>query len=94
MQNRNRAELHIADHLLDRRVAAWQNWKQLVVAFVRLALKTQEEVFGHPLVCTCVASRTESTSLTQKVLEFSTDSSTEKETDKWHHRADTLRLEE
>ena len=39
MQNRNRAELHIADPLLERIIAAWRNWKRLVVALVLLAFK-------------------------------------------------------
>ena len=39
MQSRNKTELHIADHLLDGILAVWQNWKQLVVALVRLAFK-------------------------------------------------------
>ena len=38
-ESHNRIELHMADHLLDRILAAWQNWKQLVVTLVRLAFK-------------------------------------------------------
>ena len=39
MPNRNRAESHIADRFLERIIITWQNWKRIVFAVIRLALK-------------------------------------------------------
>ena len=41
VQKRNKTELHIADRLLGRVVAAWQKWRRSALALVRLAFKRQ-----------------------------------------------------
>ena len=91
MQTRNRAESHVADNLLDRRLAAWQNWKQLVVALVRLQLKR------WCWSCLGVHLRAIKNRLNllepEGLLEISIDSSTA-DIHTWHQELDILQLGE